>query len=115
MTRDPPSRASDLTPVTGSLSVAPAGREPTQSLHIEPSEDAGDDTGGDDAHADLARGTHNRVITRIESPGGRAKTPGPPSLPPAPDARRFDKPEDYLGSVLGSYRIAALLGKGGMG
>jgi serine/threonine protein kinase len=95
MPRDPASRASDLTPATGSASI-PAGREPTQSLQIERPDDP-----------DLARGTHNRVITRIESPAGRGKTPAPPSRP--------DKPEDYLDRVLGSYRILELLGKGGMG
>ncbi|HET9625914.1 MAG TPA: serine/threonine-protein kinase [Kofleriaceae bacterium] len=105
MSRDPASR--DLTPATGSMSAGPGGREPTQSLHVEPGPEA---AGGE--QSDLARGTHNRVITRIESPGGRGKTPTPPT-PPTP--RRNDAPDDYLDRVLGSYHVLELLGKGGMG
>jgi serine/threonine-protein kinase len=101
MTRDPASRASDL--ATGSMPADAGGREPTQSLHVEPD-------------PDLARGTHNRVITRIESPAGRGKTPAPPGAPSAVlAARRGDGPDDYLERVLGSYRVIELLGKGGMG
>jgi serine/threonine protein kinase len=85
------------------VSIPAGGREPTQSLHIEPPE------GSDDPQSDLARGTHNRVVTAIESPGGRGKTPAPPT------PRRSDKPEDHLDRVLGSYRLLELLGKGGMG
>jgi serine/threonine protein kinase len=77
-------------------------REPTQSLNLSPEEQAA---------AVLALGTHNRPVTAIESPGARGKTP----VPPPPRSRRADEPADYLGSVLGSYRVIELLGKGGMG
>jgi serine/threonine protein kinase len=77
-------------------------REPTQSLNLSPEEQAA---------AVLALGTHNRPVTAIQSPGARGKTP----VPPPPRARRADEPADYLGSVLGSYRVIELLGKGGMG
>jgi eukaryotic-like serine/threonine-protein kinase len=89
--------------------VGDGGREPTQSLHLEPGEQP--------VPSDLALGTHNRVVTRIESPNGRGKTPAPPpssNLPPLA-ARRFHGPDDYLGAELGSYRVIELLGKGGMG
>ncbi|HEX3757135.1 MAG TPA: serine/threonine-protein kinase [Kofleriaceae bacterium] len=75
-------------------------REPTQSLNLSPEEQAA---------AVLALGTHNRPVTAIESPGARGKTPLPPPR------RRADEPADYLGTVLGSYRVSELLGKGGMG
>ncbi|HEX3476702.1 MAG TPA: protein kinase [Kofleriaceae bacterium] len=77
-------------------------REPTQSLNLSPE---------DQAAAVLALGTHNRPITAIESPAARGKTP----VFPQPRSRRADEPADYLGSVLGSYRVIELLGKGGMG
>jgi serine/threonine protein kinase len=80
-----------------------AARESTQSLDVPldaPPEPAA-----------LALGTHNRQITRIESPNGRGKTPAPPHR----GQLGHGGPEDYLDAVLGSYRIVELLGKGGMG
>jgi serine/threonine-protein kinase len=66
------------------------GREPTESLSLVPD--------GQDSPAELAVGTHNRPVTRI-----------------APPSHRPEDPDDYLGAVLGSYRVVELLGKGGMG
>ena len=103
-TRDPHSRD---TPPPGT--PADGGREPTQSLNLEPGEQP--------SPAALALGTHNRPVTRIESPNGRGKTPAPPGAPRAPAMPGFhpDAPEEYLDAVLGSYRVVELLGKGGMG
>jgi serine/threonine-protein kinase len=96
-TRDPRSGSLPIPTSSGEEIV----REPTQSLNLSPE---------DQAAAVLALGTHNRPITAIESPAARGKTPVSP-----PRSRRGDEPVDYLGSVLGSYRVVALLGKGGMG
>jgi serine/threonine protein kinase len=96
-TRDPRSGSLPIPTSSGEEIV----REPTQSLNLSPE---------DQAAAVLALGTHNRPITAIESPAARGKTPMPP-----PRVRRADEPADYLGSVLGSYRVVELLGKGGMG
>ena len=97
-TRDPRSRDLPNPTSPGSDGV----REPTQSLSVGPDEHEA---------AVLALGTHNRPVTAIESPGARGKTP----LPPPPRTRRADDPADYVDSVLGSYRVVELLGKGGMG
>ncbi|MCE9577832.1 MAG: hypothetical protein K8W52_32155 [Deltaproteobacteria bacterium] len=56
--------------------------------------------------------------TKVESPGARGRTPPPrtgkaSSPPPLP--RRGEQPEARVGSVLGSYRLVELIGKGGMG
>src|SRR5690606_7597790 len=56
--------------------------------------------------------------TKIESPGGRNKTPAPPratTKPPPTPNRSADDPDNRIGSVLGTYRLTELLGKGGMG
>src|SRR4051812_26816315 len=111
-TRDPSSGAGDGPLPNPTSPGDDAVREPTESLNLSPEEQAA---------AVLALGTHNpsagravsypggRPITAIESPGARGKTPPPPR------PRRSDEPADYLGSVLGSYRVVELLGKGGMG
>jgi serine/threonine-protein kinase len=83
-----------------------SGRDPTQSvsLDVDPSQ-----------HPSLAIGTHrpDDEYTRPESPGARIK---PPTAPPAtPRARRESSDPYEIGSILGSYRLVELLGKGGMG
>ena len=97
-----------------------AVREPTQSLHFDPEVDSpvegpdADQEPDTDSPSELARGTHNkRPVTAIESPSARGKTAPPMPLPRPP--RSADDPADYLGAVLGSYRVLELLGKGGMG
>jgi serine/threonine protein kinase len=84
-------------------------REPTESLHLGPDEQQAA------AAAVLALGTHNRPdrrpVTALESPGARGK----PAPPPRPRRGDGGEPVDYVGSVLGSYRVVELLGKGGMG
>ncbi|HSD86521.1 MAG TPA: serine/threonine-protein kinase [Kofleriaceae bacterium] len=113
-TRDPRSRV-PLRPDTGRES----SREPTQSLSIEidPA-----DAEVENSHPSIALGTSNVARedhTKVESPGGRHKTPLPkaskPSKPSAPPARSAGEPDYQLGEVLGTYRIVELLGKGGMG
>src|SRR4051812_42479288 len=110
-TRDPSSGAGSGPLPNPTSPGEDAVREPTESLNLSPE---------DQAAAVLALGTHDpsgraagypsgRPITAIESPGARGKTPPPPR------PRRSDEPVDYLGSVLGSYRVVELLGKGGMG
>ena len=104
-TRDPRSREypRPATPVGEGV------REPTQSLNLEPGEQA--------SPASLARGTHNRPSTSVQSPQARGKTLAPNAaertyvLPP----EQPEVPDEYLGAVLGSYRVIELLGKGGMG
>jgi serine/threonine protein kinase len=86
-------------------------REPTQSLSIEidPEVDA------ELSHPSLAVGTSDSPQTKIESPSGR-KVPRDPregSRPPPVPASA--EPEHQSGSVLGTYRLGELLGKGGMG
>ena len=99
-----------------------AGRDPTQSLSLPPdAEDIDDLDAADPAHPSLALGTHGAVRpehTKIESPAARGKTPlpaaagrGRPPPIPRPDP---DEPE-RVGSILGSYKVVDLLGKGGMG
>src|SRR5688572_1781513 len=104
-TRDPRSR--------DSISAMP-GREPTQSISIDPN-----DAYSDPSHPSLALGTHEASgdeHTRIDSPGAQRKTPAvhrPPTKPPP--VPRGDPADDRIGQVLGSYRVTELLGKGGMG
>jgi serine/threonine protein kinase len=109
-TRDPRSRAPDR-PETG----REGSRDPTASISLEIDEPA---------HPSLAVGTHEAAEertdrTKIESPGGRNKTP-PPREPRGtakspPDPGSPEDPETRIGSQLGSYRLLELLGKGGMG
>ncbi|MBA3455258.1 MAG: serine/threonine protein kinase [Deltaproteobacteria bacterium] len=95
-----------------------AQRDPTQSLSLD-----ADDIVSDPSHPSLALGTHEAQErderTRIESPGARGKTPAPPSVragatkpPPVP---KGDDPDNRIGETLGNYKVAELLGKGGMG
>ncbi|MBV8760247.1 MAG: serine/threonine protein kinase [Deltaproteobacteria bacterium] len=107
-TRDPRSRPPGA-PDQGGV------RERTQSLQIEI-----DDAEPRDSHPSLAVGTSDSPSTKIESPSGRNKTPQPrdpkagTKPPPVPD-RAGEDPETRIGAVLGTYRLAELLGKGGMG
>src|SRR5262249_46924210 len=95
--RDPRSRTFPRPPTP-----AEDAREPTQSLELHPSElgpnqlSSSELGPGDPASpAELALGTHDRPAHRTDD--------------------RTDGPDDYLGAVLGSYRVLELLGKGGMG
>ena len=105
-TRDPRSR--DSKPSPGS------SRDPTQSLSLDPLDELDDEP----SHPSLALGTHEKG-TRVDSPSAQKKT-GPQAArgsghkrpPPVPN--RHDEPE-RVGTVLGSYRVLELLGKGGMG
>ena len=97
-TRDPRSRV-----------LPPEGRDPTQSLSLE--------SGSADSHPSLAVGTSGDAReerTKVESPSGRNHLPRPASRPP-PTPRHPDDPEQRIDSVIGSYRLIELLGKGGMG
>jgi len=112
-TRDPRSRV-PLRPDSGRTEGA---REPTQSLQIDISNAPPDDR---DSHPSLAMGTSDvsrEDRTKIESPSGRNKTPQPkpPTRPPPTPGRSADDPENRIGQVLGAYKLAELLGKGGMG
>ncbi len=115
-TRDPRSGASPPLEPQG------YGRDPTQSLALE---DGFDDPA---AHPSLALGTHEAgrtKLTSVESPVARGRTPvphgdslrspariGPPPIPRA--ATAADEP-DRVGSILGSYKVLEVLGRGGMG
>ena len=94
-----------------------AGRDPTQSLSIDIEDEV-----SEPAHPSLALGTHEaqerdrEAGTKIESPGGRGKTPLPPRPPTRPPpVPKGDDPDDRVGATLGNYKVAELLGKGGMG
>jgi serine/threonine protein kinase len=110
-TRDPRSRDYPEPPTQ----PGDGGREPTQSIDLDASLDAGLDAVA--PSPSLALGTRDHQATSIESPNARGRPLGPAApLPPPPvPARRRDAPDPYLGTVLGSYRLLALLGKGGMG
>ncbi|MBL9017894.1 MAG: serine/threonine protein kinase [Myxococcales bacterium] len=109
-TRDPRSR-----PPARPSEAQGAGRDPTQSLSIDPADEV------EPSHPSLALGTSDRVPgeerTKIESPNARVKTPDParsaPKPPPVP--RYGDEGDERIGGVFGSYKITELLGKGGMG
>ena len=98
-------------------------RDPTQSLSIDPADEVGIDSGIE--HPSLALGTHEAKQrgddegTKVESPAGRVRTPAPPrpttKPPPVPPTQPVDDPDNRIGSMLGSYRVTELLGKGGMG
>ena len=114
-TRDPRSRV-PLRPDTGRENA----REPTQSLQIDISGAPADIER--DSHPSIALGTSDvsrEDRTKIESPGGRNKTPQPKaskaSKPPPTPARGPDDPDHRIGQVLGAYKLHELLGKGGMG
>src|SRR5580698_2163591 len=109
------------------------GREPTQSLTVDPDEyddDDGDDSDEQEDSSSLARGTHEAQHdrdshTKIESPAAQRRTPVPPEPrnSPKPEPRnspkpprksskrrqapvqRGDEPKDYLGTMLGAYRV----------
>ena len=94
-------------------------RDPTQSLSIDPV-----DSEVTDGPLPLALGTHEAEpstdrATKLETPGARGRTQAPvravTATRPPPIPRATDDPEHRLGSVLGSYRVEELLGKGGMG
>lgn len=111
-TRDPRSRV-PLRPDTG----REGAREPTASLSLEIEKSDLPDSHIE--HPSLAVGTSEAARehqTKIESPVARNKTPVPkaPTKPPPVPARSGT--EDYpIGTVLGTYKLAELLGKGGMG
>jgi serine/threonine-protein kinase len=80
-----------------------ARRESTQAL-------APDDTAGPDALPALALGTRGelRTSTQAASPAARHKSA-------APVLRARTAEPDWIGAVLGSYRVVELIGRGGMG
>jgi serine/threonine protein kinase len=119
-TRDPRSRAPSHPEVQG------YGRDPTQSLSLDAALDEAELAGAPAAgaslpHPSIALGTHEggggarrdarTRLTQADSPGGRDR-PAPPPVPRAPTASDDDR---RIGSVLGSYKIVELLGRGGMG
>ena len=113
-TRDPRSR--------DSMSGVPGGRDPTQSLSLDPDEI---DNPDEPSHPSLAIGTHDaqrRERTRVESPSGQKRSPSNPPMAkasgsqrPPPTPAQKENPNELLGQQLGSYRLLEVLGKGGMG
>ncbi|HEX4453831.1 MAG TPA: protein kinase [Kofleriaceae bacterium] len=84
---------------------AAQARDPTAplSIDVDPRE-----------HPSLATGTGDER-TKVESPNARQPKPERAATRPPPIPRNFDDPDFRLGAVLGTYRLAELLGKGGMG
>jgi serine/threonine protein kinase len=97
-TRDPRSRAPR---------PPDSGREPTQSLSIEIDAELEAEV----SHPSLAVGTSDSPRTKVELPAGRNNAPKPGTRPPPLPGEA----EYKIGAVLGTYRLAELLGKGGMG
>jgi serine/threonine protein kinase len=98
-------------PVTGVRSRS--GPEPTESLGPL-ADDEWDPVG---APPELPLGTRDErprsINTRIDSPNARVRTP--PTRPPPPLPKPGERADERIGSVLGTYRLLELIGKGGMG
>ena len=105
-------------------------RDPTESLAVDDDGDNMDPLSYSQAPLGTREARPPRDdATRIESPAARNRTPHPPppaqvadsgrksrpSKPPPRGKSDGERPEERLGSVLGSYRLIELLGRGGMG
>jgi serine/threonine protein kinase len=71
-----------------------------------------------ESEGDLARGTGlpPQDLTKVSSPAARSRPPLPAETSkPRPQPRQTENPDDHVGQVLGTYRLAELIGRGGMG